>query len=160
MYSIKYKTGPVGSFLVVRFASLGKGTLLFWGLAWHSQSPKMSQAISNKTFLSLFLDHEDTQWGYDNFIQHRSLKSADNVRQQLTRIMDRFNFARRSTDFNRFMCVWKLHQQFGQCKIMFGHKQVLFWCCQLVYKYFKYRMSYQNEEWWEWHFFPQTNAVI
>lgn len=50
-------------------------------------------------------NHEDTQWCYDNFIQHRSLKSADNVRQQLTRIMDRFNFARRSTDFNRFMCV-------------------------------------------------------
>lgn len=45
-------------------------------------------------------NHEDTQWCYDNFIQHRSLKSADNVRQQLTRIMDRFNLGRRSTDFN------------------------------------------------------------
>lgn len=45
-------------------------------------------------------NHEDTQWCYDNFIQHRSLKSADNVRQQLTRIMDRFNLARRSTEFN------------------------------------------------------------
>ncbi|XP_022802651.1 pre-mRNA-splicing factor ATP-dependent RNA helicase DHX15-like [Stylophora pistillata] len=45
-------------------------------------------------------NHDDTQWCYDNFIQHRSLKSADNVRQQLTRIMDRFNLARRSTDFN------------------------------------------------------------
>lgn len=44
--------------------------------------------------------HEDVQWCYDNFIQHRSLKSADNVRDQLTRIMDRFNLARRSTDFN------------------------------------------------------------
>ena len=40
------------------------------------------------------------QWCYDNFIQNRSLKSADNVRDQLTRIMDRFNLARRSTDFN------------------------------------------------------------
>ena len=49
---------------------------------------------------SLPTDHEDTQWCYDNFIQHRSLKSADNVREQLTRIMDRFNLARRSTDFN------------------------------------------------------------
>ena len=45
-------------------------------------------------------DHDDVQWCYDNFIQQRSLKSADNVRQQLTRIMDRFNLARRSTDFN------------------------------------------------------------
>ncbi|XP_068708791.1 putative pre-mRNA-splicing factor ATP-dependent RNA helicase PRP1 [Montipora capricornis] len=44
--------------------------------------------------------HEDVQWCYDNFIQNRSLKSADNVRDQLTRIMDRFNLARRSTDFN------------------------------------------------------------
>lgn len=52
-------------------------------------------------FLSSFCSgHEDTQWCYDNFIQHRSLKSADNVREQLTRIMDRFNLARRSTDFN------------------------------------------------------------
>ena len=47
-----------------------------------------------------YIDHEDVQWCYDNFIQHRSLKSADNVRQQLARIMDRFNLARRSTDFN------------------------------------------------------------
>lgn len=49
---------------------------------------------------SFLSDHEDVQWCYDNFIQSRSLKSADNVRQQLTRIMDRFNLARRSTDFN------------------------------------------------------------
>ncbi|EDO26027.1 predicted protein [Nematostella vectensis] len=45
-------------------------------------------------------NHEDTQWCYDNFIQHRSMKSADNVRGQLARIMDRFNLQRRSTDFN------------------------------------------------------------
>ena len=45
-------------------------------------------------------DHEDTQWCYDNFVQYRSLKSADSVRDQLVRIMDRFNLARRSTDFN------------------------------------------------------------
>ena len=48
----------------------------------------------------LFADHDDPQWCYDNFIQSRSLKSADNVRQQLARIMDRFNLPRRSTDFN------------------------------------------------------------
>jgi len=45
-------------------------------------------------------NHEDPQWCYDNFIQQRSLKSADNVRQQLARIMDRFNLKRTSTDFN------------------------------------------------------------
>ena len=44
-------------------------------------------------------DHEDPQWCYDNFINFRSLKSADNVRQQLARIMDRFNLKRQSTDF-------------------------------------------------------------
>ncbi|GFO23888.1 pre-mRNA-splicing factor ATP-dependent RNA helicase dhx15 [Plakobranchus ocellatus] len=44
-------------------------------------------------------NHEDSQWCYDNFINFRSLKSADNVRQQLARIMDRFNLKRSSTDF-------------------------------------------------------------
>ena len=39
------------------------------------------------------------QWCYDNFVNYRSLKSADNVRQQLCRIMDRFNLKRTSTDF-------------------------------------------------------------
>lgn len=42
---------------------------------------------------------EDPQWCYDNFVNYRSLKSADNVRQQLSRIMDRFNLKRSSTDF-------------------------------------------------------------
>lgn len=43
---------------------------------------------------------EDPTWCYDNFINYRSLKSADNVRQQLSRIMDRFNLKRTSTDFS------------------------------------------------------------
>merc|ERR1712193_409288 len=42
---------------------------------------------------------EGPQWCYDNFVNYRSLKSADNVRQQLCRIMDRFNLKRTSTDF-------------------------------------------------------------
>ncbi|XP_014098212.1 ATP-dependent RNA helicase DHX15 homolog [Bactrocera oleae] len=42
---------------------------------------------------------EDPNWSYENFINFRSLKSADNVRQQLARIMDRFNLKRSSTDF-------------------------------------------------------------
>lgn len=39
------------------------------------------------------------QWCYENFVNYRSLKSADNVRQQLSRIMDRFNLKRTSTEF-------------------------------------------------------------
>lgn len=53
-------------------------------------------------FFSLFYlneDHESNQWCYDNFVNYRSLMSADNVRQQLSRIMDRFNLPRRSTEF-------------------------------------------------------------
>eukprot|EP00794_Sanderia_malayensis_P005487 gene5487-6172_t len=45
-------------------------------------------------------NHEDVQWCFDNFLNQRSLKSADNVRQQLARIMDRFSLKRISTDFN------------------------------------------------------------
>uniref|UniRef100_A0A665TLZ1 RNA helicase n=1 Tax=Echeneis naucrates TaxID=173247 RepID=A0A665TLZ1_ECHNA len=44
-------------------------------------------------------NHESNQWCYDNFVNYRSLMSADNVRQQLSRIMDRFNLPRRSTEF-------------------------------------------------------------
>lgn len=45
------------------------------------------------------LGSEDPNWCYENFINFRSLKSADNVRQQLARIMDRFNLKRSSTEF-------------------------------------------------------------
>lgn len=47
----------------------------------------------------IFSDMEDPQWCYDNFVNYRSLKSGDNVRQQLSRIMDRFNLKRTSTEF-------------------------------------------------------------
>ncbi|XP_055385767.1 ATP-dependent RNA helicase DHX15 homolog [Condylostylus longicornis] len=43
--------------------------------------------------------NEDPNWCYENFINYRSLKSADNVRTQLSRIMERFNLKRTSTDF-------------------------------------------------------------
>lgn len=43
---------------------------------------------------------EDPQWCYENFINQRALKSADNVRQQLSRIMARFNLKLCRTDFN------------------------------------------------------------
>ena len=48
---------------------------------------------------SVIVDHEDPNWCYENFVNFRSLKSADNVRTQLSRIMDRFNLKRTSTEF-------------------------------------------------------------
>ena len=39
------------------------------------------------------------QWCYDNFLSYRSLMSADNVREQLSRIMQRFDIKRTSADF-------------------------------------------------------------
>ncbi|KAI6656994.1 Pre-mRNA-splicing factor ATP-dependent RNA helicase PRP1 [Oopsacas minuta] len=39
------------------------------------------------------------QWCYDNFLNYRSLMAADNVREQLSRIMERFDIKRTSTDF-------------------------------------------------------------
>ncbi|VDN17686.1 unnamed protein product, partial [Gongylonema pulchrum] len=44
-------------------------------------------------------NHEEVQWCYDNFINYRALKNADNVRTQLARIMDKFSLKRVSTDF-------------------------------------------------------------
>ena len=44
-------------------------------------------------------DNEDPQWCFDNFISYRSVKLADGVREQLSRIMDRFTLRRTSTDF-------------------------------------------------------------
>jgi pre-mRNA-splicing factor ATP-dependent RNA helicase DHX15/PRP43 len=43
---------------------------------------------------------DDRKWCYDNFLNHRSLKAADNVRTQLSRIMRRFNLPLVSTEFN------------------------------------------------------------
>lgn len=45
-------------------------------------------------------NNEDPQWCYENFINARALKSADNVRSQLVRIMNRYTLKMRSTDFN------------------------------------------------------------
>lgn len=52
------------------------------------------------TLLVLDGADEDPSWCYENFINQRALKSADNVRQQLVRIMARFNLKLCSTDFN------------------------------------------------------------
>lgn len=62
------------------------------------------QITTNQLIYSHFcwnrIGNEDTNWCYENFVNYRSLKQADNVRQQLSRIMDRFNLKRTSTDFS------------------------------------------------------------
>ncbi|KAK9696948.1 hypothetical protein RND81_08G006300 [Saponaria officinalis] len=45
-------------------------------------------------------NQEDTNWCYENFINFRAMKSAENVRMQLERIMVRFNLKCCSTNFN------------------------------------------------------------
>eukprot|EP00300_Choanocystis_sp_HF-7_P027068 c32131_g1_i1.p1 GENE.c32131_g1_i1~~c32131_g1_i1.p1 ORF type:complete len:704 (+),score=174.64 c32131_g1_i1:33-2144(+) len=44
------------------------------------------------------MNHGDTRWCYDHFLNHRSMKQADNVREQLQRIMTRFGMPLVSTD--------------------------------------------------------------
>ncbi|GAV03217.1 hypothetical protein RvY_13676 [Ramazzottius varieornatus] len=43
---------------------------------------------------------ENQGWCFDNFVNYRTMKNADNVREQLVRIMDRFNLPKLSTDFS------------------------------------------------------------
>ena len=43
---------------------------------------------------------DDAQWCWDNFINHRNMKSADSVREQLKRIMVRLDLPLVSTDFS------------------------------------------------------------
>jgi len=43
---------------------------------------------------------DNASWCHDNFINYRSMKSADNVRTQLARIMNRFKLPLVSTEFN------------------------------------------------------------
>jgi len=45
-------------------------------------------------------NNDDTTWCYENFINHRAMKSADNVREQLSRIMRRFEIPLVATNFN------------------------------------------------------------
>ncbi|CAL1397954.1 unnamed protein product [Linum trigynum] len=45
------------------------------------------------------LNNEDPSWCYENFINYKAMKSADNVRQQLARIMSRYNLRMCSTEF-------------------------------------------------------------
>jgi pre-mRNA-splicing factor ATP-dependent RNA helicase DHX15/PRP43 len=45
-------------------------------------------------------NNADQNWCYDNFLGFRSLKSADNVRDQLKKIMTKCNLKLVSTDFN------------------------------------------------------------
>ncbi|XP_074267638.1 putative pre-mRNA-splicing factor ATP-dependent RNA helicase DEAH2 [Silene latifolia] len=45
-------------------------------------------------------NQEDSNWCYENFINFRAMKSAENVRMQLERIMVRYNLKCCSTNFN------------------------------------------------------------
>jgi pre-mRNA-splicing factor ATP-dependent RNA helicase DHX15/PRP43 len=45
-------------------------------------------------------NQHDSNWCYNNYLNQRALKSADNVREQLKRIMDRMGLAMVSTDIN------------------------------------------------------------
>ena len=51
-------------------------------------------------FIMLLTDKEEQKWCFENYVSYRSLKSADNVRDQLSRTMDRFNLRKVSTDFS------------------------------------------------------------
>ena len=65
------------------------------------RTSRVSDSILSKLCLLLLLtDKEEQKWCFDNFVSYRSLKSADNVRDQLSRTMDRFNLRRVSTDFS------------------------------------------------------------
>ncbi|CAI0506915.1 unnamed protein product [Linum tenue] len=46
------------------------------------------------------LNNEEPLWCYENFINYKAMKSADNVRQQLVRIMSRYNLRMCSTEFS------------------------------------------------------------
>ncbi|KAK9067710.1 hypothetical protein SSX86_011821 [Deinandra increscens subsp. villosa] len=50
--------------------------------------------------ISAMLSENDQSWCSKNFVNHRALRSADNLRQQLARIMAWFNLKLCSTDFN------------------------------------------------------------
>lgn len=43
---------------------------------------------------------DSQQWCWDNFVQYRSMKSADDVRKQLANLMDKYELRRVSTDFS------------------------------------------------------------
>jgi len=47
-----------------------------------------------------YKQNEDPKWCFENFINNRTMKSADSVRLQLSRIMKRFNLPLVSTEFN------------------------------------------------------------
>lgn len=44
--------------------------------------------------------NDSNEWCFDNFINYRTMKSADNVRLQLERTMDRLQMKKNSTDFS------------------------------------------------------------
>lgn len=86
-----------------RFAHIDGDHLTLLNVYHAFKQSKLSNFIII-TFITPFFhelpDEGDHQWCYENFINMRSLKQADNVRSQLARIMDRFELKRTSTEFN------------------------------------------------------------
>lgn len=63
---------------------------------------------------------EDAQWSYDNFLNQRSLKSADSVRGQLARICARMGVALVSTPFedkNYYVNIRKVRRAAGAAAV-------------------------------------------
>src|SRR3954465_880743 len=56
--------------------------------------------LLNLSFILAYLGNEDPNWCYDNFLNARTLKSADNVRLQLKRIMERSDLDLVSNNFD------------------------------------------------------------
>lgn len=52
------------------------------------------------SLVPVIADGSDQSWCYENFLQFRALKSADDVRNQLGRILDRFGLQRTSNEWN------------------------------------------------------------
>ncbi|EPB79610.1 helicase protein [Ancylostoma ceylanicum] len=89
-----------------RFAHVDGDHLTLLNVYHAFKQSKLSYIVSLELFVSFgrhskatLPDNEDVQWCYDNFINYRTLKTADTVRTQLGKIMDKFNLRRVSTDF-------------------------------------------------------------
>ena len=66
--------------------------------------PKPARAGDHLTLLNAYYawksNGEDKKWTYDNFLNARSLQSGDSVRQQLARLMARYQLQLVSTEFS------------------------------------------------------------
>ena len=64
-----------------------------------SPSPTLHFNDIRHSYYAWKSNNDSPQWAWDNFLNSRSLKSADSVRQQLARLMQRYNLEMVSTEF-------------------------------------------------------------